>query len=168
MSDETVLSQAIKDTGGQLDATQRGCNPYAPDRMAGMGKGGGSDPYRPDAKGIDGDLLDAMIKGRWEEGREVGAREGHARAAASFQGIYDDGFRAGHTTGFQEADLAFSAEVLPVLEHSAQTLIKIAEKTGSQAIKDLANGMVARVKPVLDSHVGRHATQQPDPPHARG
>lgn len=163
--DPSVLSRAIQDTGGQMDATTRGVNPYAPGRMPAVAAASGdsSNPYRPDAKGLDGDLLDAMIKGRWEEGREVGYGEGHRAAAQSFQGIYDDGFRAGHTTGFREADLALSAELLPALETSAQTLITIAEKTGSQAIKDVANAMIARIKPVLDSHVGRHGSAETPP-----
>lgn len=160
MSDN--LTNEIKDTGGQLDASQRGVNPYAQDRMNAVASAGASSsPYRSDAKGLDGDLIDAMMKGRWEEGRKVGAAEGHARAAASFQGVFDDGFRAGHTTGFQEADLAFSAEVLPVLQHTGAVLVEIAEKTGSEAIRDLANQQIARIKPILDSHVGRHAGGPP-------
>lgn len=158
-----ALRRAIQDTGGQMDATTRGVNPYAPDRMGGVKTMAGeeSSPYRRDAKGIDGDLLDAMMKGRWEEGRKRGQVEGHRAAAASFQGIYDDGFRAGHTTGFQEADLAFSAEVLPVLQEAASALAEIAEKTGSQAIKELAWRTIATAKPVLDSHVGRHGSTEP-------
>lgn len=147
-------------------ATARGLNPFAPGRL--LNDSGGpsatktsnlSEVYDGRAKGVDGDLLDAMLKGRWQEGYGTGYDDGHTAARQSYQQIFDDGFSTGLGAGANEAATELTSRLLPVLQNAGATLADIAGKTGSAAIKEVANAQIAAIREVLDQEVGHHTAE---------
>lgn len=149
-----------------LNASDRGVNPYVAKRGA-MSKLTAPPaleaPYPAEAKGLDGDILDSILKARWREGKELGEKEGRALAAAQYQHVFDDGFMAGRQAGFAEADLTFSRQLVPRLQTAASTFAEIGQATGSQKIKELCGLQLQALRPVLDLYVGRHAAPTSEP-----
>jgi len=144
----------------QPTATQLGLNPFAPDGPS-ITKTAGRDrhsPYDPRAKGLDGDMLDAMAKGRWQEGHDVGYVDGHRVATASYEEIYNEGFATGRMHGETGATARLASQLLPVLEHCGGAFATIAGKTGSKETEDVCAAMIPRIRDVLDRHIGEHAT----------
>lgn len=143
------------------NATERGVNPYRPNHIgATEGNGPVPDPYDARAKGVDGDMLDAMMKGRWQEGYAVGDADGRNAMRQRFPEIYDDGFNSGLATGVAEESARMASVFLPLLQEAGSTLAAVAGKTGSAEIKELCNGRIAEIAALLDEQVGRHAETQ--------
>ena len=143
----------------QQTATDRGVNPYRPDGIgagAAMTDNAPASPYDPRAKGLDGDMVDAMMKGRWQEGHDTGVVEGRSLAARRYPDVYDDGFATGLATGAQEAAARLASELLPLLQQAGSTLHTVAGKTGSEEIKNLANAQLEGLRLALETHVGRY------------
>lgn len=140
------------------NATERGVNPFRPDHLGARdNSAGASSPYDPRAKGVDGDMLDAMMKGRWQEGYAVGDADGRNAMRQRFPEIYDDGFSSGLATGVAEESARMASVFLPLLQQAGSTLAAVAGKTGSAEIKELCNGRIAEIAALLDEQVGRHA-----------
>ena len=142
-------------------ATARGLNPFTPSEIGAAKavagpQGSLRDVYDGRAKGIDGDLLDAMLKGRWQEGYSTGYDDGHAAARKSYQQIFDDGFSSGLGAGANEAATELASRLLPVLQNAGAAFADIAGKTGSEEIKALANDRLSAIREVLDQEVGQH------------
>lgn len=141
------------------NATERGTNPYSSFESA-QKSTSEAGPYDPRAKGVDGDMLDAMMKGRWQEGWQSGEADGRTAASRRFPGIFDDGFSAGLATGVAEESARMASVFLPLLQEAGWALAAVAGKTGSAEIKELCNGRIAQIAAVLDEQVGRHAETQ--------
>jgi hypothetical protein len=134
-------------------ATERGINPYLQSRTTGESDTAGGDlskVYDPRAKGVDGDMLDAMMKGRWQEGHETGYEDGHQAARQRYPGIFDEGFRVGHKTGADEAAAEVFGATVPLLDQVAGALDRIIGLTGSEQIKEICENHLAGVRRVLE------------------
>jgi len=146
------------------NATERGVNPFNPSHRGGMEAGvamsDAPDPYDPRAKGVDGDMLDAMMKGRWQEGWQAGDADGRSAASQRYAPIYDDGFNAGFAAGAAEQSAQMASLLLPLLQQAGGTLAAIAGKTGSAAIKEVCKAQIAQIRDALDHHVGQHTEPQ--------
>lgn len=139
-------------------ATERGVNPFDQAKTFAVNEDGGAGhSYDARAKGIDGDMLDAMMKGRWEEGHATGYQDGHQAARLSYPQIYDDGFAAGHQTGVQETGTALASRLLPLIEACGQAFLRISEKTGSAEIKAIVEGLIPQIRETLDREVGAYS-----------
>lgn len=68
-------------------------NPYRSDVTFGAGPAGPLE--EPRAKGLDGDLLDSLLKSRMVEGMRMGHAEGYQDASRRYPDIFDEGYRAG-------------------------------------------------------------------------
>lgn len=135
-------------------ATQLGLNPFDAGESGAMKAT--KSPYDPRAKGLDGDMLDAMAKGRWQEGYGTGYDDGASDASSSYEQIYNDGFAAGRMQGQTEATAHLAAQLLPILQECGGAFSKISEKTGSAEIRAVCNEVVPRIRELLERHVGLH------------
>lgn len=138
------------------NATQRGVNPYA---LGGMGgeRSNAATPTPIDARanGLDGDVLDQLLKGRWQEGHRTGREDGMLQAQQAYAPIFDDGFLRGHEVGGAETGYALRAVLLPIVQRAVATLEAVRGKTGSQEIRDLVDPQITKLHEVLDREVGR-------------
>lgn len=141
-------------------ASSLGMNPYDYAGKTMTAVNGPSSPYDARAKGLDGDLLDANMKARWQEGFDTGRVEGQQVAASRYGVIYDEAFAAGAQLGSSRAIASIAAEVVPVLQQVGNTLVQVQGKTGSQAVKDLCGAQIEALQAVLEAQVGRVADAQ--------
>lgn len=141
-------------------ASTLGVNPYSP---GGIGdptfRAAGASPapgpvLDPRAVGLDGDVLDQLLKGRWQEGWATGHRDGIERAQGNYPGIFDEGFDKGAETGYQEARAELFSGLIPLLQETGADLATIAGETGSKKIKDVAVARIDRLKDTLEQMVG--------------
>jgi hypothetical protein len=150
-------------------ASQRGLNPFDNGKRMAMESTGAS-PYDARARGVDGDMLDAMLKGRWQEGHKVGFEDGHASARSQYPRIYDDAFGAGQAVGASEAATELSSRVGPVLQRAGSSFAGIADQVRavagdreySDAEKEILELCADRLKEVgelLDGIVGEHTAE---------
>lgn len=58
-----------------------------------------SSPYDGRLKGLDGDLLDAMIRGRAQEALHIGHADGFKEASVQYARVYEEGYSTGHRDG---------------------------------------------------------------------
>lgn len=147
------------------NATELGLNPFGSHDSGGspMVQRGLADPYDPRAKGLDGDLLDAMVKGRWQEGYAVGVGDGRRAAEARYEAIFNEGFAAGRSMGATEEGARTRRELIPVLQSVAEVLAKTrmaleeVDFDSDTEVRDRLDVSVRELVEVLERWVGASA-----------
>lgn len=138
-----------------MKASEAGLNPYAPGGIGDESVRAGGDPaLDPRAPGLDGDILDQLLKGRWQEGHETGYEDGHAAARQRYAPIFDDGFDQGQNNGLLAARAQIASGTGVLIGYTQKVLIDIAGKTGSDEVKALVQEGLENVQIIIERIAG--------------
>jgi hypothetical protein len=111
-------------------------NPYRHPRPGDIAGVSGT-PHDRRAKGLDGDMLDSLLRSRMVEGMQLGHEDGYQAAAKAYANIYDEGWRLGRGEGYTQGYSAVMPLAVTTLEKAKELFDEIAAKTGSDEIKAL-------------------------------
>lgn len=145
-----------------MNATQLGLNPYAhPNTHAGNKAMEMMADTKVDARatGLDGDILDQVMKGRWQEGFETGYEDGMLRAQQSYGPIFDDGFQRGANYGARAEGAQIHSVLLPMIERLGALLAEVRGMTGSGKIRAAIDAELPVVRGLLNREIGRYQDQ---------
>lgn len=136
-----------------LSATELNINPYAPGQIGSVATPAHAEQavLDPRAPGLDGDILDQLLKGRWQEGHETGYNDGHAAARQRYAPIFDEGYGVGRATGEQSTRAQMAQLLVPAFQRQLETFAAIKETTGSAAIKDHCTIGVEAAQSVIEA-----------------
>lgn len=88
--------------------------------------------YDPRVNGLDGEALDALLKGRMEEGLRMGRDDGQKLAAGRYEAIYDEGYRCAAGEFLEQGRALVLSALVPALQVAEAQLTILASKSRSK------------------------------------
>lgn len=101
-------------------------------------KGPDPSPYDERIKGLDGEMLDAMIRGRGQEVLAIGHADGFKEAATRYASIFEEGYGTGQRDGAIMMHAQLSQACAESFVKAQTILAEIGMKTGSPKLRALA------------------------------
>ena len=102
-------------------------------------------PLEDGTTGLDGDLIDSMLRTRQTEGRREGRNEALREAQQRFAEVYDQGYIAGFNEGTQARQGEVVRVLGPNLTSALESLKVIHAATGSTSVRDRAEHIAVQV-----------------------
>lgn len=142
------------DTPGVLAPTQTPVpNPYETPQEAALAPPPPvPSPYDPEAKGLDGDALDALLKARMDEGIRVGYARGSADTTRNYAEVFAQGVERGRRAGVEDT---FTRARLSRQEELHRIVIE-AGATEAQLLKALKLARGEKMRDALNAALSEH------------
>lgn len=112
-------------------------NPYGPGApRASYSVYGGETHYDPRVNGLDGEALDALLKGRMEEGLRMGRDDGQKLAEGRYEAIYDEGYRCAAGEFLEQGRSLVLNALVPALQVAEAQLTILASKSRNKDTRE--------------------------------